>query len=125
MATADGQSVSGYYTVIAGQLEQRQATAATSGRLSRHFPIPVALLARLAVDQRYQGKGSGPCCSPDALARVRRAPDEIAMRAVAVHAIDDRAAAFYARYGFRSLTATPRTLMVTLAEIRAAELDSD
>ncbi len=125
VSTADGQAVSGYYTVIAGQLEHRQATAATRRGLSRHFPIPVAVLARLAVDQRYQGQGLGAVLLADALARVRRASNEIAVRAVVVHAIDDRATVFYARYGFRSLAATPRTLMVTLAEILAAELGSD
>jgi len=125
VATAHGQTVSGYYTVIAGELEHPQATAATRRGLSRHFPIPVAVLARLAVDQRHQGHGLGAMLLADALARVRRASNEIAMRAVVVHAIDDRATAFYARYGFRALAATPRTLMVTLAEIRAVELDSD
>lgn len=125
VATADGRRVSGYYTVIAGHLEHRQATAATSRGLSRHFPIPVAVLARLAVDQRSQGQGLGAMLLADALARVQRASNEIAMRAVVVHAIDDRATAFYARYGFWSLAVTPRTLMVTLAEIRAAEPDSD
>ena len=119
------QTVSGYYTVVAGQLEHRQATADTRRGLSRHFPIPVAVLARLAVARRYQGQGLGAMLLADALARVGGASNEVAMRAVVVHAIDDRATAFYARYGFRSLAATPRTLMVTLAEIRAAELDSD
>lgn len=120
VSTAHGQTVSGYYTVTAGQLEHRQATAGARRGLSRHFPIPVAVLARLAVDQRYQGQGLGAMLLADALARVRRASNEVAMRAVVVHAIDERAMAFYARYGFRSLAATPRTLMVTLAEIRAA-----
>ena len=59
----------------------------------------------------------------DGLSRVVRASKQIAVRAVVVHAIDDRATAFYQRYGFRSLATTPRTLMVTLAEIRAAELE--
>lgn len=124
VTTADGCTVSGYYTLVAGQLNHYEATAATRRGLSRHFPIPVAVLARLAVDQRHQGQGLGAALLADALARVRRASAQVAVRAVVVHAIDDRATAFYERYGFRSLAAAPRTLMVTLAEIRAAEVPS-
>lgn len=123
VTTADGRTVIGYYTVVAGQLEHREATATTRRGLSRHFPIPVAVLARLAVDRRHQGQGLGAALLADALARVRRASNEIAVRAVVVHAIDDRATAFYARYGFHSLAASPRTLMVTLREIAAAALE--
>lgn len=121
--TTEGRTVSGYYTLVAGQLDHREATATTRKGLSRHFPIPVAILARLAVNQRHQGQGVGAALLADGLARVRRAADEVAVRAVVVHAIDDEAATFYERYGFRALAAAPRTLMVTLAEIRAAELD--
>jgi len=45
---------------------------------------------------------------------------QVAVRAVIVHAIDDPAAGFYERFGFRALTSVPRTLMVTLAELRTA-----
>jgi hypothetical protein len=48
------------------------------------------------------------------------ASEQLAVRAVVVHAIDEDAALFYARFGFHALSATPRTLMVTLAEVRAA-----
>jgi ribosomal protein S18 acetylase RimI-like enzyme len=56
----------------------------------------------------------------DALERICRAAREVAVRAVVVHAIDDAAANFYERFGFRSLSVAPRTLMVTLAELREA-----
>jgi hypothetical protein len=56
----------------------------------------------------------------DALIRVTVAAEHVAMRAVVVHAIDDSAASFYARFGFRALSSVPRTLMVTLAELREA-----
>lgn len=123
VTVTDRGTVSGYYTLVAGQLDHREATPTTRKGLSRHFPIPVAILARLAVDQRHQGQGLGAALLADALARVRVAGDEVAVRAVVVHAIDDEAAAFYERFGFRALTASPRTLMVTLAELRAAELE--
>ena len=88
--------------------------------LSRHFPIPVAILARLAVDARSQGEALGARLLGDALERVCRAAQEVAVRAVVVHAIDDTAVGFYGRFGFRGLSAAPRTLMVTLAELREA-----
>ena len=110
----------GYYTLIAGQLEHGEATPETGEGLSRHFPIPVAILARLAVDARYQGHGIGASLLSDALHRVVRASKQLAVRAVVVHAIDDNAASFYEHFGFRPLSATPRTLMTTLAMLRAA-----
>lgn len=114
-------AVRGYYTLVAGQVEHGEATEAVRRGLSRHFPIPVGILARLAVDARSQGQGLGTSLLDDALERVCRAAQEIAVRAVVVHAIDDAAAGFYERFGFRGLSAGPRTLMVTLAELREAD----
>jgi GNAT superfamily N-acetyltransferase len=113
-------TVSGYYTLLAGQLQRDEATPQTRAGLSRHFPIPVAILARLAVDAARQGEGLGAALLDDALIRVFQASEQVAVRAVVVHAIDRDAAAFYERFGFNALGATPRTLMVTLAELRVA-----
>jgi GNAT superfamily N-acetyltransferase len=119
IADAHG-AVLGYYTLGAGQLQRQGATAAVRKGQSLHFPIPMALLARLAVDAKHQGQGLGAALLRDALSRVQVASVEVAVRAVVVHAIDEQAAAFYRRFGFRALAATPRTLMVTLSELRAA-----
>jgi GNAT superfamily N-acetyltransferase len=112
--------VSGYYTLLAGQLDHHEATPETSKGLSQRFPIPVAILARLAVDAGQQGHGIGTALLNDALVRVARAAEEVAVRAVVVHALDDGAASFYERFGFQALGATPRTLMVTLIALRGA-----
>ena len=120
VAAGEAESVAGYYTLVAGEVDRAEATATVRRGLSRHYPIPVAILARLAVDSRYQGKGLGAKLLDDALERICRAAQEVAVRAVVVHAIDDTAASFYERFGFQSLTATPRTLMVTLTELRKA-----
>jgi len=120
VATDERGSVRGHYTLVAGQLEHAEATEAARKGLSRHFPIPVAILARLAVDERRQGQGLGASLLNDALERICRAAQEVAVRAVVVHAIDDAAARFYERFGFRSLSMAPRSLMVTLAELRGA-----
>lgn len=113
-------TVRGYYTLVAGQIEHDRATETTREGLSRHFPIPVAILARLAVDTRSQGHGLGSRLLNDALGRICRAAQEVAVRAVVVHAIDKKASAFSGRFGFRSLSTAPRTLMVTLPELRQA-----
>jgi predicted N-acetyltransferase YhbS len=120
VATTDTHTVCGYYTLLAGQLEHHQATPETRTGLSRHFPIPVAILARLAIDTRRQGRGLGAALLDDALQRVSGAAAHVAVRAVVVHAIDQGAATFYERFGFKALSAAPRTLMVTLAALRAA-----
>lgn len=119
VTTAAG-GVRGYYTLLAGQVEYAEATEAVRKGLSRLFPIPVAILARLAVDARSQGEALGARLLDDALERVCRAAQEVAVRAVVVHAIDDAAVGFYERFGFRGLSTAPRTLMVTLAEMREA-----
>jgi GNAT superfamily N-acetyltransferase len=119
MAGADA-AVRGYYTLVAGQIEHGQATEGVRKGLSRHFPVPAAILARLAVDSRSQGQGLGARLLNDALERICRAAQEVAVRAVVVHAVDGRAVTFYERFGFRSLSSAPRTLMVTLAELREA-----
>jgi GNAT superfamily N-acetyltransferase len=118
-ALTDG-TVRGYYTLVAGQIEHGDATPTTRKGLSSHFPVPVAILARLAVDRRSQGHGLGSRLLSNALERVCHAAEDVAVRAVLVHAVDDDAATFYERLGFLANTATPRTLMVTLAELRAA-----
>lgn len=119
VADAHG-SVRGYYTLVAGQLQHEGATTPVRKGQSHHFPIPVALLARLAVGVEHQGHGLGAALLRDALSRVQVASAEVAVRAVVVHAIDDDAAAFYRCFGFRALAPTPRTLMVTLSELNAA-----
>jgi GNAT superfamily N-acetyltransferase len=123
VTTTDDRIVCGYYTLVAGQLDHQAATEHARKGLSRHFPIPVAILARLAVNHRHQGQRLGAALLNDALSRVHQAAEQIAVRAVVVHAIDDSATCFYERFGFRALATTPRTLMITLAELHAAGYD--
>lgn len=120
VAATSGRRVYGYYTVSAGQLDHREATPEASKGLSRHFPIPVAILARLAVDVGRQGHGVGATLLNDALGRVVGASEQVAVRAVVVHAVDQNASSFYERFGFQALSDAPRTLMTTVATLRAA-----
>ena len=115
-AEPDGK-VAGYYTLVAAQVEHEQATAGVRQGLSPHFPIPVALLARLAVATQYQGAGLGRSLLLDALRRVLRASEELAIRAVTVDAIDERASSFYRAFGFEPSDIAPDTLMVPLQAV--------
>lgn len=116
-AEPDG-AVAGYYTLVAAQVEHRDASASASQNLSPHFPIPVALLARLAVAVPHQGTGLGRSLLLDCLQRVLRASDELAIRAITVDAIDQRAASFYRAFGFEHSSLGSRTLMLPLHAVR-------
>ena len=120
VATTIDERVYGYYALLAGQLDHQDATAETSRGLSRHFPIPIAILARLAVDVSQQGQGVGAALLHDAIRRIVQASEEVAVRAVVVHAVDENAVSFYERFGFRALGPTPRTLMTPVHALRAA-----
>lgn len=111
-------TVVGYYTLVAAQVEHQDASARVRQGLSRRFPIPVALLARLAVTSTYQGAGLGRSLLLDALQRVLRASEELAIRAVTVDAIDERAATFYGAFGFTPSDVAPNTLMLPLQAVR-------
>jgi GNAT superfamily N-acetyltransferase len=87
--------------------------------MPRH-PIPVVLLARLAVDRSVAGKGIGSRLLRDAMTRAVAAADAIAIRAVLVHAIDDNARAFYIHHGLEPSPTDPRHLMILIKDIQAA-----
>lgn len=110
--------VVGYYTLVVSQVEQNEATSAVRSGTSKHFPIPVCPIARLAVARSEQGIGLGRSLLLDALQRTESASRSVAMRAVLVHALDEEAAAFYMRFGFRPASAEPMTLMVPLEAVR-------
>lgn len=78
------------------------------------------MLARLAVDRRWQSKGIGRAVFRDAALRVVNAADTIGIRGILVHAISEEARDFYVARGFDPSPVDRMTLMVTLADIRAA-----
>lgn len=116
---AEHRRVTGYYTTVVGEIHHEQASPAVVSRgMPKHVPIPIAVVARLAVDVDVHGRGVGAMLLRDALVRVLAAAEQVAIRAVVVHAISDRAAACYVRFGFKPLADEPRTLMITLDELR-------
>jgi GNAT superfamily N-acetyltransferase len=113
----DARRVVAYYALASSAVASDLAT----GRLRRNMPdpIPVVVLARLAVDRSYQGLGLGRALMQDAGRRVLNAADAIGIRGLLVHALDETAKEFYARLGFDSSPLDPMTLMITLADLRA------
>ena len=116
----DGDRVVGYYALASGGI----AVQDVPGRFKRNMPdpIPVVMLARLAVDSAYQGRGLGRALFRDSARRVANAADAIGIRGVVVHAISEQAKAFYLALGFDPSPRDPTTLMVTLPDLRAALL---
>ena len=107
-----------YYALASGVATLESA----SGRFRRNMPnpIPVAVLARLAVDHNWQGRGIGRALFRDAALRVAHAADVIGIRGIVVHAISEEAKKFYVALGFDPSPREPMTLMVTLSDVRQA-----
>jgi GNAT superfamily N-acetyltransferase len=110
------KQVLGYYTLAPSHFEFAHAPAELLKALPRH-PVPSLLLARLAVTQAERGKGLGKFLLLDAFARCLRVANEVAFRAIEVEAIDDPAAAFYARYGFMPFPGDPHHLAIALETV--------
>ena len=109
--------VCAYYALAAGAMSRPIATR-TAGR-NMPNPVPVIVLARLAADQRAQGMKLGASLLQDAVNRTVAVSEDAGVRALLVHALNDRAKQFYAHYGFQSSPAHPMILMLRLAANRA------
>ena len=110
-AGQDGR-VYGYYAMAAGAVSHQQATSGV--RRNMPDPVPVMVLARLAVDRRAQGIKLGAALLQDAVNRAVAVSHNVGVRALLVHALDDRAKQFYQHYGFRESPQHPMTLMLRL-----------
>lgn len=108
--------VVGYYTLASGAVSFENLPAAATKKLPRH-PVPVILLARLAVDQSVQGQGLGGYLLADALRRSLALAEQLGVHAVEVDAIDEEAKAFYQRYGFVALEDDTMHLFLPMATI--------
>jgi GNAT superfamily N-acetyltransferase len=83
-------------------------------------PVPVMLLARLAVYFDWQGRGLGASLLQDAVARTLQAADIAGIRAMLVHALSPEVAQFYRYFGFQATGSEPRTRMATLSSLESA-----
>ena len=114
----DGLAVRGYYSLAAGSVKHEAASERVRKGQTRH-PIPVILLARLAVDRSLQGRGVGAALLKDALVRVAGAADMIGARALLVHAKDERAKSFYAHFGLEPSATDPLHLFLVTKDLKA------
>ena len=116
-----GRTVVGYYSLAAGAVLHSDAP----GALKRNAPnpVPVLVLARLAVDVGEKGKGLGPDLLAHALKRAVAASRQIGIRAVVVHAIDDARAGFYEKRGFKRMSPGSLVLYLAIATIVGGLVD--
>jgi len=115
VADRDG-GVRGYYAMAAGAVAHQVATSAV--RRNMPDPVPVLVLARLAVDRRAQGMHLGASLLQDAVNRAVAVSHNAGVRALLVHALNEQARQFYAHYGFQASPVHPMTLMLRLASIK-------
>ncbi|MGH8908654.1 MAG: GNAT family N-acetyltransferase [Egibacteraceae bacterium] len=92
----------GYYSLTMGSVTREEAPRRLVRGLPA-YPVPVVLLARLAIDQKWQGQGLGISLLYEAVHRAMLAAEHAAARLIAVDPIDGHARAFYARWGFRAV----------------------
>lgn len=118
-AALSGDTVIGFYTLVVGEIAHEEAPERLAKGLARH-PIPVMILARLAVSQVWQGKRVGAGLMKDAIARTLQAADIAGIRAFVVHAKDDEVRMFYEHFGFVSSPTDPRHLYALIKDLQRA-----
>ncbi len=121
VATAqdDHRHVLGYYSLATTSVAFEKLPPETSKRLPR-YPVPAALLARLAVDGAAHGQGHGGVLVADAYKRTLAAADLLGVALLVIHAKDEHAKRFYARFNALPLADNPLHLIVDIRVIRAA-----
>ena len=112
VVTGEHHHVRAYYALAAGAVSHQ----ASPGRIRRNMPdpVPVMVLARLAVDQRLQGQRIGGAVLQDAVSRTVLVAQSIGVRALLAHALNEKARQFYAHYGFVPSPADPMAMMLPL-----------
>lgn len=111
------QQVAGYYTITPGAVSGKEVPLRVSKGLAR-YPVPIIILARLAVDKNLRGIGLGGNLLKDALLRIVNAADSIGGRAVLVHAKNDKAKAFYTKFGFEESPVDEFHLYLLLKDVK-------
>lgn len=106
-----------YYSLTVGQIDTFEAPERMRRGMGQ-YPIPLVILARLAVDLDYQKQGLGISLLQDAITRTLVIAEHAGIRALLTHPIDDQAEAFYRRFGFETTPLQGRQLMLLLKDAR-------
>ena len=117
MCDGDRDRVAGYFSLTVGQIDTLEAPKRVRRGMGQ-YPIPLVILARLAVDLDYQGRGLGFSLLQDAIRRTVAIAGQAGIRALLTHPIDADAEAFYRRFGFESTPAHERQLILLLKDAR-------
>ena len=116
---ADGERIVGYFSLTMGSVLRADAPVKLVRGLPA-YPVGMVLLARLAVDERDQGRGFGALILADALRKAVAAGEAAAARLIVVDAVDEDAARFYARHGFVPAPQQPLRLYRRMKDVRAS-----
>ncbi len=114
---SDGGQVVGYFSLTVGQVDTLEAPVRVRRGMGQ-YPIPVVLLARLAVDISYQGRGIGVGMLQDAIRRTLVIAEQAGIRALLTHPIDEEAERFYSRFGFISSPLDAGQLLLLLKDAK-------
>jgi predicted N-acetyltransferase YhbS len=113
----DEQRVVGYFSLTVGQIDTLEAPVRVRKGMGG-YPIPVVILARLAVDQRMHGQGIGVGLLQEAIRRTVAISEQAGVRAMLTHPIDEEAAHFYQRFGFEASPVREQQLLLLLKDAR-------
>ena len=114
---ADARRVAGYFSLTVGQIDTLDAPERIRKGMGQ-YPIPVVILARLAVAQQDQGRGIGVGLLQDAIRRTTLIAEHAGIRAMLTHPIDGDAARFYTRFGFVASPLREQQLLLLLKDAR-------
>lgn len=114
---ADNDRVVGYFSLTVGQVDTLEAPDRIRKGMGQ-YPIPVVILARLAVDCSCQGQGIGVGMLQDAIQRTLVIAEQAGIRAMLTHPIDEKAARFYTRFGFIASPLREQQLLLLLKDAR-------
>lgn len=111
--------VVGYHALTGASIEHQEATERAARGMGQ-YPIPAVLLSRLAVDLSVQGRGIGALLLRDAMLRTVSVSDEVGMRLLVAHALNESARAFYSKFGFEESPTDAMNLQIIIKDIKAS-----
>ena len=118
VTTTDGERVVGFFSLTVGQVQPEDATTRLLKGQPADRPVPVAILARLAVDGAHQGHGLGRSLLQEATLRFSNLAEHAGVRGLVAHALDERAKAFYLRFGFERSPTDPLHLILLAKDLQ-------
>lgn len=114
---ADEDRVAAYFSLTVGQVDTLDAPARIRKGMGQ-YPVPVVILARLAVSTQDQGQGIGSGLLQDAIRRTMLIAEQAGIRAMLTHPIDEAAARFYRRFGFEESPLRELQLLLLLKDAK-------